>query len=60
MTLPHCVVQAFVKARGDGIAFDLSKAGFTIAGTKRQLSATLHLDGVVQHGYVAMWHTGCC
>ena len=46
MTLLVCVRQAFVKARGDGLGFDLGKAEFHLGPMQAGLQdATVFVDG---------------
>lgn len=42
----HLTMQAFVKARGDGLGFDLGKAEFCLGATQAGLqSATVSIAG---------------
>jgi hypothetical protein len=44
-------MQAFVKARGDGLAFGLGNADFRFEGGVKGTEALLLIDGKQQHRY---------
>ncbi len=45
LSTQYAVAQAFVKLRGDGLAYDMSRVEFRFTEVPETISATMYMDG---------------